>query len=579
MSTQIPESFVQTSPAQSPSLETAILGCLMLNPQAIPDCAGGLEADYFSIEEHQHIYYALLFRHNNQEAIDACLVADTLRANGVLEAVGDISYIKQCTVAAAPLNALPSYLVSLRQLRSDRKGGKHRGMKDWNEARAAQIFQSRIPPLKCVESEWYCYDTGAWRNRKSMEFAPLAMQVMHPDLRAADKAKKIIAHSAYERQVPQGHFRGAYRFDKGDILLNVKNGVLRVSKDQPPTLEPHSPEHRFAGQFPVNYTPGATCDLFRTTLSAVLPDPDDLVLLQSFSGYILYPDCRMETVLICHGEGGTGKSTVAEAILSVLSQNDYDPDKDSGKSDPNDLVHHLSLGQVCDPKGYYVGDLQYAALNMSTELDAAEIEDSANFKKLASGEKIISAPKFCSARSFSTGCKMWFLANQMPMFSGGSSAELRRLRFLRFDKRPLVADAGLKRQLKAEQEGIFLWMLEGLVRIMQTMEIPLGGKHGRDARTRFGISNDPIGTFVKECCVLDPEAHEDKERLTAAYEAFLEEFGFPATFATSLFRRLYERHPSVKQVRLRAAGGVRVQMVGGLQLRSSMEDGDVPVDY
>ena len=94
----------------------------------------------------------------------------------------------------------------------------------------------------------------------------------------------------------------------------------------------------------------------------------------------LLPDARFETCLVCYGDTGTGKSTIAEGIVSALGP---------------DLVRQLGMSQICDPKGYHVPKLQGAAVSIGTELDSLEVAESSNFKAIVSGKPIETRAIYC----------------------------------------------------------------------------------------------------------------------------------------------------------------------------------------
>jgi phage/plasmid-associated DNA primase len=57
--------------------------------------------------------------------------------------------------------------------------------------------------------------------------------------------------------------------------------------------------------------------------------------------------------------------------------------------------------------------------------------------------------------SLKTTCKFLFLTNYLPRFQHGTNAELRRLRFLRFERKPAKPDPTLKHRIAFERDGIF----------------------------------------------------------------------------------------------------------------------------
>jgi putative DNA primase/helicase len=243
----------------------------------------------------------------------------------------------------------------------------------------------------------------------------------------------------------------------------------------------------FTGQLAGRYDPKAIANNFERVLKEALPDSDDLDLFRMFSGYLLYPDCRFEAALVCYGPGGTGKSTLSQAIENVIGP---------------DLVRHLSLEQICNPQSKLVAQLQHMALNVSTELNAIETVGGETFKQLVSGERVQADRKYLNDVCLFTGCKHWFNTNYLPRFRHGTDAELRRLRILRFDRKPQVTDVTLKQKLNTERAGILLLMIDGLRSLMGRNEIPIGGRESLRTRERFDIQNDPIGAFVKSECTL-----------------------------------------------------------------------------
>jgi phage/plasmid-associated DNA primase len=64
-----------------------------------------------------------------------------------------------------------------------------------------------------------------------------------------------------------------------------------------------------------------------------------------------------------------------------------------------------------------------------------------------------------------TTCKLWFLSNHLPRFRHGTEAELRRMRFIRFDHISDEKDVTLKAKIRAERDGILGLMVHYLQRL------------------------------------------------------------------------------------------------------------------
>jgi P4 family phage/plasmid primase-like protien len=420
-----------------------------------------------------------------------------------------------------------------------------------SEEQLAAELEKRLPPVRCAGEEWYVYRDGVWRQQSRHALRPEAMAVQDPSSRQARKAAAILQHLESEAQCDPDGFQSFCALDAGGaVLVNCQNGVLRVTPQVVDVL-PHAPDYLFTGQLAAAYRSEAECPTFEAVLQYALPDPADIELFRLFCGYLLLPDCRFETALVCYGPGGTGKGTLAHGVESALGP---------------ELVRHLSLEQICDPKTKMLAQLRHKAVNVATELNALQTVGGETFKQLVSGERVQADRKYLADVSLQTGCKHWFLTNYLPRFQHGTDAELRRLRFLRMDRKPERADVTLKAKVAAERDGIFVTiMLAGLRALLQRADFSHGGEHSRQCRERFKLQNDPLGAFLEERCELRAGAAVVKDDLYAEYEAFCQDNGIPPAEQTPFFRQLYERHP-LRPGRGRA-GGKRLQRIRGLRLK------------
>jgi P4 family phage/plasmid primase-like protien len=415
----------------------------------------------------------------------------------------------------------------------------------------ANLLAAKLPPIRTVEQSWYVYESGAWQEISRASLLPEAQAMLPPAIRTARRATTLLDHLEGRFQVPARILRGFYAFDGQAILVNCSNGAVRIEADAQLQLTPSSPDFLFTRKTAANFRREASAQLFERILAEALPDQEDRDLLQLCCGNFLLPDCRFETALVCYGEAERGKSTIAEPIAAALGTG---------------LVERLSMSQICDPRSYSLPKLRFAAVNLGTELDAIAVDESANFKTIVSGEPVEARPIYGSPFTMQTACKLWFLANGLPRFKNGTQAELRRTRFIRFDRRPAQKDVTLKARLLEEVDGVFNFMLVGLQRLLTLSEIPLGGPESRQVHERFRISNDPIGAFVRERCEFDPAVQVSKECLGNAYQEFCERNELPQEFGEWFFRRIRERYPSLKDYRPNT--GERARFIKGVRLRS-----------
>ena len=424
-----------------------------------------------------------------------------------------------------------------------------------SELKHADQLAAQLPPIQTIGADWYEYDQGVWKQLDKARYLPQAQQVLPGKLRKAKEAKALLEHLEGRFQVPPEKLRGFHYMDEeGAVLINVANGVVKVTREKIDLLD-HSPDYQFCRKMVAKYDPEAEAKVFRGVLSEALSDEKDRQLFQILTANLLMPDCRYEVAVVCYGEAGTSKSTVVIPMLAAFGQ---------------ELVRSLGLNQICDPRSYHLPHLRFAAVNLASELDALPLGDSANFKAIVSGETLEVRAIYAKPFTMKTTAKLWFLANSLPRFKNGTDAEIRRIRFLRFANRPAVKDVTLKERLLAERDGALLFMLEGLKTLLPMRSIDYGSVQSEEVQNRFRISNDPLGVFVADHCVLDQGESVRKEKLRVAFQAFCETHELNLDSSTWFFRKLYERFPELKDSQKRS-DGVKVRCIQGLKLKNEAE--------
>jgi P4 family phage/plasmid primase-like protien len=419
-----------------------------------------------------------------------------------------------------------------------------------NESERVALLEPKLPPLLVWEKEWYIFKEGFWQITDRDVYRPDALETMPECERTARKAKETLDHLEGLRQLPSDPFRDASRFDGDDILLNIADGVLRVRPNGTANIETASKEHYFCSRIPCSYNEFSEAPLFEAALIQALPDVKDRELFLLWCASILVPDSRFEAALCCYGPGGTGKSTLAGGIQGALGKN---------------VTRFLTMKEICSEQGYHVPQLRRAMLNISTELDAVAIENSEHFKRLISGEEVMARSIYGKPFVMSTYCKFLFLTNHLPRFKSGTDAELRRLRFLRFEVAIKNVDTSLKSRILEEREGIFNLLIQSLMTLLKLKTIPYGGANSTQTLARFAVTNDPVGSFVQNECVVDPKDFTAKAVLGNRFSEYLDKIGLPSTIGDNFFKILYDRYPTVMQKRLSTEGRPRV--IAGIGLR------------
>jgi putative DNA primase/helicase len=212
--------------------------------------------------------------------------------------------------------------------------------------------------------------------------------------------------------------------------------------------------------------------------------------------------------------------------------------------------------------------LEFSLVNIVTEGDALEVEESGNFKSIISGEPIECREIYGKPRVIVTTSKLLLATNALPRFRNGTDAEGRRLRLLNFDQVPATPDPALKHRIHAEAPGVLRWMAIALQDVLSLRDMPRGGASAKRVTDRFALSNDSLGCFVKQECQLDPAQYAIKSDLLEAFNEFADSHGFASDNSVWFFRKLLDRFPHLTQSR---RNGLRV--IAGIYLKTDPKAG------
>lgn len=84
-------------PPQNIDAEASLLGAILIDTDALVRIADKVAADDFYDEKHRYIYEAIIQLYEKHSPIDVLTLADQLKANGTLDAIGGSSYLAELT--------------------------------------------------------------------------------------------------------------------------------------------------------------------------------------------------------------------------------------------------------------------------------------------------------------------------------------------------------------------------------------------------------------------------------------------------------------------------------------------------
>lgn len=517
-----------------PHIEVAVLGIVLRGPALIPKVVHQLDVGDFFNPHANGLFGAMLFLYNRNQAVDEQSLTAHFWAVEPKFAPDWINFINNCMSCSFNAKDLDRYILKLKDAAAIRAGQDYCPQK-YSEGFCAQLFTARHSDVCCVENKWRRFEKGVWTAADINMLRPKALEVIHPAHQTSRRATDLLLHVEHFKQVPASRFSGAIKRDGDRILINAADCVIEVARDGTRRRLDHSPSFYFTERLETAFNPEERATTFLRVLEEALPDIADRNVFQAFAGYIFLPGCELETALVAYGPGGTGKSTLAGAIGEVLGQH---------------LLCSAGLDELCKSGSYTLPTLKHRLLNLGSELEGEEVQQSANFKKLVSGEFLNVRQIYAQPEEMKTICKLMFLTNLQPRFRSGTDAEARRLRIIPFTVKPKEKDPSLKQKLKEEAAGVLNWMLDGLAEVMRTNKIPDGGAAAKAAHDRFSRHNDPVGSFIKERCVFKADRVTPKKDLFMSFAEWCEDEGLSAEkWENYFFKTLHQRHPELKTMR------------------------------
>jgi putative DNA primase/helicase len=350
--------------------------------------------------------------------------------------------------------------------------------------------------------QYYRYEGGVYREMNELE----AQKITRDKMLSRECRMSQIADA--EKQWRLNIQRGIHELNANPYMINLKNGLYNVLEDR---LIPHTPEFCSTVQLNVSYNPEAKCPRFRQYLEEVL-DADQIPLIQEMMGYFLVPVTRAQKCFVIVGEGGAGKSQLLLVLNELLL----------GKENVSN-VSWQSLNERFKTAALF-GKLA----NIFADLPTKNIDDNGIFKALVGEDYLTVEKKNKNPFSFQSTARLLFSCNSIPRNYGDRSEGFyRRLIIIRFDH-PVPEDRkdpDLLDKLRQEADGIFLFALEGLKRLMANHYQFSETEANRAELQQYREDSDSGLSFIKDCCEVGDNYACGSMELFDAYRKYCEENG------------------------------------------------------
>lgn len=350
----------------------------------------------------------------------------------------------------------------------------------------------------------YIYRGGVYQPIHEMEAQKMVRDKMLP---SETKMNQITDAERQWRLLIRKEIR---ELNANPFILNVRNGLYNVLEN---TLQEHSADYYSTIQLNVNYDPQADCPLFKKfLLDSMGGDKEQVALLQEMLGYFLIPINSAQKCFVIVGAAGAGKSVLLRVLNELLL----------GKEN----VSNVSW-QALNER-FKTAELFGKLANIFADLPTKNIDDNGIFKALVGEDYLTVEKKNKDPFSFQSNARLLFSCNSIPKNYGDrSDGFYRRLIIIRFNHTVPVEqrDPNLLDKFRAEADGIFLFALEGLRRLMKDHYVFSETDINKAELQQYREESDSVLSFMKECCEIAPANEVGSTELFNCYKAYCEECG------------------------------------------------------
>ncbi len=365
----------------------------------------------------------------------------------------------------------------------------------------------------------FSYNNGVYKEMNEMQAQHLVQEKM---LIRETKMSQIADAEKQWRLLMQRDIR---ELNANPYIINVRNGLYNVLENM---LTPHTPEYLSTVQLNVSYDEKADCPRFKQFLyESMGGDTDQVRLIQEMLGYFLIPVNSAQKCFVIVGVGSAGKSVLLRLINDVLL----------GKEN----VSNVSW-QALNER-FKTAELFGKLANIFADLPTRTIDDNGIFKALVGEDYLTVEKKNRDPFSFQSTARLLFSCNSIPKNYGDRSEGFyRRLIIIRFNHAvpPDKRDPDLLEKFRAEADGIFLYALEGLRRLMNNHYVFSETKVNADELQQYRENSDSVLSFVKEYCIVtgnDTDSVGSTE-LFNTYKHYCEECGLKPYSQKSFIQQL-----------------------------------------
>ncbi len=316
------------------------------------------------------------------------------------------------------------------------------------------------------------------------------------------------------------------------FIINVKNGLYNIIDD---SFKPHTPEYYSTVQINATYDPTAKCTQFLKFLKSLLKD-EEIHLLQEIFGYFLVPVNKAQKSFVFVGAPNAGKSTLLSVVQEILLGSEN--------------VSNIPWQNLADR--FNKAELFGKLANIFADLPSKSIDDNGMFKALTGEDYITGERKNKDPFSFRPYARLLFSCNEIPRNYGDrSDGFYRRLIIIRFDKSvpEKKRDPNLREKLATERDGILMWALAGLKRLIANSYVFSETEATRSELQRYRIDSNSVLSFIDEFCRLVKGKSVLRDELFSRYKEYCNNAGMKSVSQGNFNKEIESNYREIERSR------------------------------
>lgn len=371
---------------------------------------------------------------------------------------------------------------------------------------------------------YYFYANGVYSMQEDITASAKARSFMIPRYTTMNQIADAVGQ--WRMQI----LRPVREINCNPFIINLKNGLYNVLDD---SFKAHTPEYISTVQISATYDPNARCPQFVDFLHQTLGNTET-PLIQEMLGYFLIPVNKAQKSFVMVGAANAGKSTLLNVVQEILLGSEN--------------VSNIPWQNLADR--FNKAELFGKLANIFADLPTRNIDDSGMFKAITGEDYITAERKNKDPFSFRPYARLLFSCNDIPRNYGDrSDGFYRRLIIIRFGKSipKERRDPNLADKLAQERDGILMWAIEGLKRLMANSYQFSETDATRAELERYRIESNSVLSFVHDYCTLSEGKFAVRDELFNRYKDYCSNAGMKPVSQTNFNKELQNNLPGVSR--------------------------------